>query len=512
MSVCSALMMMSMLGTGVLAPAPASQVGARAVVDTAIARMGGETALRAVHRARYDMMTQWLSTTFDARPFQNAPGYEWHTDYRDYDSRTWRNVRRFMSNGAWAATTDLVVDTVAARTSGPYARGVATPAGDVDGWAPLDVAYVDERRELFLLTPERILLLAHDAPDLRQLGDTVIGGIRHAVVAATIDGFPTRVYLRRTDGFLAMARYHADESNDFGLAPWGPMDVAVWYSVWRTDAASHLTLPREWDITRVGVPYKRMTVLGVAFNDTMPADSLVLTDAVRRAYLAHARRPMADLPLDSARIVAAGRLVEFRTPGAPLAGVKLGGGWLLIEPGNLPLNAERADAWLAAHDHAHVTAGLIGGSAPSGGAAWIARKGMPLYLAPAGEASTGRSLRNYGAPLSTLRHVTNGEWIRTSAGGDSAWVEPIDLPNAPRTLMLYVPSMRWVYSSKISGPAELALVAARARARGWAVDRIGSPANPTGVAPMHSMSAGALVPPPARQLALPRAMTRAHRP
>lgn len=478
MRIVAALMMMSGAHAGVMSP-PGDD--ARGVVDTAIARMGGERALRSVHRVRYDMMTQWLSTTFDARPFQDAPGYEWHTDYRDYDTKTWRNVRRFMSNGAWTSMTDLVVDSIAARSAGPYARGVATPAGTVDGWAPLDVAYVDERRELFLLTPERLLLLAHDAPDLRALPDTTIGGIRHAVVAVTIDGFPTRVYLRRTDGFLAMARYHADESNDFGLAPWGPMDVGVWYSVWRPDPATQLVLPREWDITRIGAPYKRMTVLGVAVNDSLPADSLVLTDAVRRAYLAHARRPMADLPLDSARIVANGRLAEFRTPGAPLVGVKVGSDWVLIEPGNLPLNAERAATWLAARDGGRVAAGIIGGATPSGGASWLARRGVPLYVAPSGSVSVVRSLRNYGAPTSTIRRVAGGEWIRTPAR-DSLRVEPIDLPNAPGSLVVYVPSMRWAFSSRIGGSAEMALVAARARARGWTVDRIGTPANPAGAA------------------------------
>lgn len=54
-----------------------------AVVDTAIARAGGDSALRAIHTVRYDMVTQWLSTSYDARPFQDAPGYEMHRDLRN---------------------------------------------------------------------------------------------------------------------------------------------------------------------------------------------------------------------------------------------------------------------------------------------------------------------------------------------------------------------------------------------------------------------------------------------
>lgn len=453
------------------------------VVDTAIARMGGATALHAIHTVRYNMMTQWLSTSYDARPFQDAPGYELHTDIRDYDARVWRNTRRFPGSTSLTEMVDLVLDTVAARHGAEPAVSVATPAGIIDGWAPLNIAYIDERRELFAFTPERLLLLLHDASDLRSRPDTVIGGIAHSVVAATIDGYPAAVFVRSTDGFLAMARYHADESNDFGLAPWGPMDVEVWYSRWRYDPTAHIVIPQQLDIKRVGKPYKRMTVLSAKFNDRLPNDSLTLGEPVRAAYLARARRPMADLPLDSARIVGKGRLAAFRTPGAPLAALKIGDEWLLIEPGNLPLNAERAAAWLSTHDvGSRVTGGIIGGASPSGGAAWLARQGLPVYTAPAGMMSVRLSLQNYGAPIAASRTVPTGAWVGSRGTvRDSVWLEPIDLPNSPRALVLYVPSLRWVYSSRIGGPIELQLVAALARSRGWKVDRIGSPASLEGV-------------------------------
>lgn len=458
---------------------------AAAVVDTAIARMGGAVALRQVHTAKYEIISQWLATTLDARPFQDAPQYELQTEWRDYDARIWRNIRRFPVGDSFSQITDLVVDTVAARVGAPSAPGIATPAGIVDGWAPLSMAYIDERREAFAFAPERVLLLARDAADLRAGPDTTIAGIPHAVVHATLDGYPSTVFVRRTDGFLAMVRYRADESNDFGLAPWGPMQVEEWYSRWRYDARSHIAFPQQWDIRRVGAPYKRMTVSAVTFNAPLPADSLVLGASVRASYLAHARRPMADLPIDTARFAASGRLVIFSTFGAPGAAVKVGRSWLLIEPGNLPLSAERASAWILAHDPgASVLGGVIGGVTPSGGAAWLARQGLPLYIAPAGVASVPLSLRNYGAPVTTTHLVTKGQWVRSAGGArDSVWIEPIDLPNAPHTLVLYVPSMRWAYSSKIAGPAELERVAARARERGWRVERIGTPASPDGTPP-----------------------------
>lgn len=456
-----------------------------AIVDTAIVRMGGLDALRAIKTARYSMVTQWLNITFSPRPFTDAPSYELNSDMRDYPSRTWRNTRRFPNGDGWTVVSDLVVDTIAARYSDAPLPSVANAGRTIDHWTALNVAYIDERRELFAFTPDRLLVNLHDARDLRAGRDTTIGGVAHTAVRATIDGFPTTAFFRRSDGFLTMVRYHADDSNDFGLAPWGPMSVEEWYSGWHYDSAAHVRAPSQWDIVRVGKPYKRMSILSVAYNPPLPTDSLVLGDSIRAEYLAHARRPMADLPLTNAHLVSNGTIAIFAAPGAPLAAVKVGGGWLLLEPGNLPLNAERAAAWLAANDSGRKVVGAILGTAfPSGGASWVASQGLPLYVSPPGAAGDSASLADYGAPRSALRVVTRGQWLEPGgAARDSIWIEPIDVPNLQRALLVYVPSLRWAYSSAISEPWQFASVAERLRKRGWKVDVVGSPRAPAGVAP-----------------------------
>lgn len=458
---------------------------AAGIVDTAIARMGGLSVLQGINTARYHMALQWLNPNFDSRPYRDAPGYEFDTDYRDYGARIWRNTRRFPNGGDWQVYLDLVVDTVAARQGPDLSRGIPTPAGVVDGWAPLDIAYIDERRELFALTPDRLLLALKNAHDLASRADTLIGGIRHVAVSGTVEGYPMTAFFRQTDGMLALARYHADESNDYGLAPWGPMDVEVWYSVWQRGGSGRVYMPFQWDVVRVGRPYKRITVLDVAFDSTMSADSLTLSASVRDAYLKFARKPMADLPLDSARLSADGRIALFNTPGAPRAAVKMGTEWFLLEPGNLPLNAERAAAWLAEHDKgSHVGGAVIGREWPSGGAAWVARSKLPIYLAPSDAQGLRTSLANFGAPATSMRVVSAGRWIRfTSAPRDSAWVEPIDVPSATRALLMYVPSMKWVYSSGLTGKLDQEFVARLIAERRWSVERIGTLQNPAGAPP-----------------------------
>jgi hypothetical protein len=348
---------------------------------------------------------------------------------------------------------------------------------------PLNVAYVDERRELFAWAPERLVLELRAAPDLRAHADTVIAGDAHAVVAATIDGFPFTAFFRRATGLPTAVRFRADETNDFGLAPWSPMDVEIWYSRWAPNASGRVVLPRQWDTKRVGRAYKRMSVLSATFNAPMPPDSLVLPDTVARLYLATGRRPMADRPLDSARVVVGRSVVAFYGGGAPAGAVRLGGAWHLLDDGNLPLNAERAAAWIASSrpgDAGDVGFAIMTANRPGGVAAWAAATGQRVYVGPAGVEANRLTLRNRGLSTGALQLVAKGRWLRAGGARDSAWVEPIDLANGAG-LLLYLPAERWAYSGAASGSTDLELVAAAVRRRGWTVDRVGTPGRLAGV-------------------------------
>jgi hypothetical protein len=258
------------------------------------------------------------------------------------------------------------------------------------------------------------------------------------------------------------------------------MDVEWWYSRWRADARSGVTFATQLDVKRVGRPYKRMTVLTATLNAPLAADSLVLNAGVREAFIAGSHRAMGDVPLDSARLAPGGRIALFASFGGPATAVKLGSSWLLIEPGNLPLNAERATKWLADNDAgAKIAGGLLMTASPSGGASWLAKRSLPVYTAPVIARGAVASLRNWGAPIAAARVVSRGQWIR--AGGDSAWVEPIDFPNMPGALLIHVPSMQWVYSTGIATPLELGIVRARVKERGWTVEKIGGPRAPAGL-------------------------------
>jgi len=433
---------------------------AEALLDSAMTRMGGADALRHITRARLEMMTQWQRISFDERPYVDAPSYERHSELRDYTIPAWRNTRRFVGAGPLREMTDVVSDSVSIRL-----------LPSANGWSPLSIAYVDERREVFAFSPERVLVLARDGGESRVLSDTSVGGIAHARIAARVDGFPTTLFIRRPDGLLAMARYRASQFNDFGLAPWGEMEVELWYSRWQR-TASGVSIPTQWDVRRVGRPYKRLTVLSASFDVAASPDSFAISDSLRSAFMATANKPMWDASMDSARVID-DRFAVFGQPGFSMGAVKVGGSWLLLESSSVPSKTAREVAWLS-----KATSGRVAGAvltlpnAGMAGTAWVAEQKLPLYVAPGARMSSNVVLRNWRQAPAAATIVTRGRWLRLD--GDSLWAEPVDLPDAIGALVLYAPSAKWLYSGPAAGPLQIDALLGLARSRGWVVERIGS--------------------------------------
>ena len=88
-------------------------------------------------------------------------------------------------------------------------------------------------------------------------------------------------------------------------------------------------MPFQWDIARVGKRVQAHLRARRRLRFHNAADSLTLSAAVREGYLKYARKPMADLPLDSARSRPTDAWRSSARAGAPRAAVKLGAEWLL---------------------------------------------------------------------------------------------------------------------------------------------------------------------------------------
>lgn len=464
------------------------------VLDTAIERMGGLEALRGIERVRYDMITYWNRLNYAGGPYDGAGSYERHTDVRDYTIDAWRNTREF-PNGRQVI--DLVRGDVAVRDFGT-------------GFQPLNIAYVDERRELFAYTPDRLVLALSDAPDLRALSDTTLAGARHARVRGTVDRFEMTLHLRRGDALPSMVSFRAAHPNDFGLVPRGTMDIEVWYSGWQS-LPGGVSLPRHWSVERIGQLYKRLTAEKITLNPEFAADSFAVADELADAYRQTATGPMHDIPLDSARVE--DDFVIFGAPGSPAGAVRVGDGWLLLETGQARLSIERALAWMEENAPGRLVGAVVTTTLGNGGAAALAERGVPIFTGPGLEPHVRTVLRNHGVGsdgadaegrgtgaatgetaagetaagrtaagrTAAVETVTAGRWISAdsdsaagSAAPDSVYVEPIDLPDAPGSLLVYVPQLSWVYTYGARQPLDQAVLRDHARANGWSVEQMGN--------------------------------------
>ncbi|MEO5800382.1 MAG: hypothetical protein ABIZ70_06300 [Gemmatimonadales bacterium] len=440
---------------------------ATAMIDRGITRMGGEAALRAIKSIRLEVMTQWQRTTFGDHPYNDAPSYERNSDLRDYTTSSWRNSRVFVS----ALTTPPMIDVVRDSVGGRWLPASATAPARL---TPLNIAYIDERRELFAFSSDRVLIKARDAGNAVALADTMINGVGHSRFAVTIDGYPATFFMRNSDGLPAMVRFRADETNDFGLAPWGVMEVEFWYSGW-TKVAAGVTMARQLDVRRVGRPYKRMTFLAAIVNAAAPADSFAIPDSTVSSYLATQRLPMWNAPLDSAKIIE-NNFVSLPPFSGVSGAVRIGGKWVLLETGQAAGAAKLLADWIS-----HATPGTTVGagiaaipSTSNGGVTWFADEHLPYWVAPGGTTMV-RHILGAKRNLAPAAAVTTPRWVKV--GTDSLWLEPIDVPNLAGVLVVYSPTLHWLYSPIVGAPiyqADLDAVMARLTAKGMPVEWLGS--------------------------------------
>jgi hypothetical protein len=444
--------------------ATAQQPDARAtaVVDRAIELMGGRDVLQEVDRVVLDMMTQWQRTSFREVPWTDRPSYELHHDVRDYTIPAWRNTRTFGTN----TITNIVRDSVAA--TNPCAWPCLLHGGN--GFQPLSVAYVDERNELFAYTPDRLVLLARNAADLRLAGDTVIGREPHTLVHATLGGWlPATIAFHKGTGLPALLRFRRGHPNDFGLVPWGDMWVHIWYSNWRSFGA--ISIPTQWDIQRVGRPYKRMTVRNANFNPQIEPDSFQVADELRRAFI-ESRRPMHDRAIDSVTTAAPG-LVAVHGFGFPAGAISIGDQWLLLEGGHAPLSLERAQEALRSAGVEKVGGAILASaSAGNGGVIEMVRTGLAVYASPAAEPLIRTMLENAGLPFRNVTVVTSARSV--GQGESRLEIATVDLPDVPGSILLYSPRLQWLYAPNAVTNLDVRVALDASRRNGWTVTRLGT--------------------------------------
>lgn len=247
-----------------------AQSPARALVQKAIDAQGGEAALRAVRSVQVEGMGHSYALEQSERP--EGPylvSYEQQAEIRDHEhSRLWRkNEVRNWSALKWAGAAVVVAGDVAAMRAG-------------EQWRPHQPAQVERAKEDMSLSPERLLLTALAAPDLRAAPDRTLHGIVNHGVAFSHATGKIALYLNSHTSLPTMMQVVADDM--FGI--WGDVTRERWYTFWTLQAGGWL-FPQQITQTWNGVPESDQSALAVKVNAEIDDTLFAIPDDTKAAFL-----------------------------------------------------------------------------------------------------------------------------------------------------------------------------------------------------------------------------------
>jgi hypothetical protein len=272
------------LGIALLSAArPTAEPDARALVETAIQRMGGRPALEKLATLRLESVGYRNLLEQSERP--EGP---WIPQI-EKTTEIWDTPR-----GRWAETTAAAVadDEYTLRTI--VADGAAARQYG-ETWLPTGRGTILEAREWMALSPHQILVSALGAGDLRREPDVVFQGVPQYVVSFGAGEEKRRLLVNAQTGFLTAVETMRAYPDDLYWQVWGDVLTRVSYSYWDLKPGGWF-YPMQWDIERGGRPWRALTIRKLEPGFAPPGDAFSIPDAPKEAF-AKADRPLDELPL-----------------------------------------------------------------------------------------------------------------------------------------------------------------------------------------------------------------------
>ncbi len=251
----------------------AANSDARALAQSALAAMGGEARIRAIKRMRIESIGHQHLLEQSERP--EGP---WLVDYRDIsefrDAENARLRRTIKSRGVLSpdgiSLTTIVSDGAAAyEFNGRY--------------VPAQQSELQDAEETLVLAPERALLNAIEASDLRREKDEVLQGVNQHVLVFTWQGKPFRIFLNANTALPTGAETVSDYPYHMFWGLWGDTATRVYYSTWMIEIGG-VRYPRQFDVVRQGMPFQSVTVTKLEINPAPAAEQFNITPEIKGAF------------------------------------------------------------------------------------------------------------------------------------------------------------------------------------------------------------------------------------
>jgi hypothetical protein len=227
---------------------------AKQCVDLALDAMGGRARLQQLKNVRLQNISHTLLVEQSYRQAPFITSYE-----RDKTTVDFANQRLLTeAKVTWPEADAGQSDFDAILIVGPDGGVNHSKEGD----SPCGLSDLDAARQILALGPERLLLTASDAADLRFEAPETMRSTSHAVVAFTWQKIPARVLLNPFN-HLPDALETTQEFHDFWYF-WGDVQQRIYLDNWKL--VQGITYPTNQIEERNGIIWSSTQALNVEFN------------------------------------------------------------------------------------------------------------------------------------------------------------------------------------------------------------------------------------------------------
>jgi len=257
----------------------AARMDGRDIVLHALAAMGGEDRLRAIHVVVLKGIGHHQALEQSERP--EGPwveAYEQVTEVRDFDHGRLRDD----IEARGYETADVLTSAAWTRRATMIDGGLAFDVTNEQHPAPGRGRDVQGADESLAFGPERLLLTALDAHDLRRLPDAALHGFVQHVVHFSRGGTSVRIWISRTTFYPAAVELIRPRPYDIFWSPWGDVTTRVTWNLWNLEP-NGVHYPREWTAESNGLPERSLSIQEVHFDPPLSAETFPAVDSLRDA-------------------------------------------------------------------------------------------------------------------------------------------------------------------------------------------------------------------------------------
>ena len=420
-----------------------SQKSARQLIERALAAMGGAEKIQAIKTVRVEEMSYRNALEQSERP-EGPWIVEWAkiTELRDFEHGQLRRESDVTFGPFPFKQTIIATESASAASGGDGQLRPRMPGED----------------ESLALGPERLLLTALAARDLRRDPDTVLHDFAHQVVTFTWRSHLVRIFLNAHTGMPTAVEIVRPVTWDL-LRSWGDVTTRTVFSFWQLEK-NGIRFPHQSDVLENEQPWRSTYITKLEFNPQIPPTAFDIPEAVRSASAKLPGAPV-QIPAEQVKQVAPGIWQIVGAWNTEL--IKQEDGIVVLEAPISSAYSARVLEEVARRFPGERIKAVISTSDSwphFGGIREYAARGVPLYILDLNRPIIERFLAApfRSQPDTLAQHPRRADLRLVSAkttigdGPNRLDIYPYRTQNGERMMMVYFPQHHLLYGSDLTQP------------------------------------------------------------